>query len=92
MRSQQIKKIDVRYDLWGEHPVHALGEIRGRTFQFRAENGKWELQIAGYHGMPADGDHTGYTYRGAFRGATLDEQQAVTIVESCLLEHSAATD
>jgi hypothetical protein len=92
MGTRVIKKLGVRYDLWGEDPVHALGEIGGREFQFRASAGEWELQIAGYHGLPPDGDHTGYAYCGKFSGPAIAHEEAASLVESCLQEHAAATD
>jgi hypothetical protein len=92
MATRSIKKLRARYDLWGDNPVHALGEIGGREFQFRASAGEWELQIAGYHGLPSEGDHTGHIYLGKFPTASISHQEAASILESCLRQHADAVD
>lgn len=92
MVTRCIKRLAARYDLWGDEPLHGLGEIGSREFQFRASGREWELHIAGYHGLPSDGDRTGYTYRGKFSSPKIDDAEAAAIVEECLRKHTEMAD
>ena len=38
MATRSVPDLGIEYDLWGENPVQALGEIRGREFDFRAKH------------------------------------------------------
>jgi hypothetical protein len=92
MPTHSIKNLSVHYDLWGESPVHALGEIGRSEFQFRASGGEWQLEVAGYHGLPSNGDHTGYLYNGTYPGSSVSHHEAASIIESCLRKHVEITD
>jgi len=48
MHTRKVKGLGISYYLWGDDPVHALGEIRGNEFQFKATAGKWEITVTEY--------------------------------------------
>ncbi len=76
MHTRKVKGLGISYYLWGDDPVHALGEIRGNEFQFKATAGKWEITVTEYGKVwPArSGD--------ASSSGPMPHSEAASIVES----------
>jgi len=45
MSIRTVKGLGIQYYLWGDHPVHALGEVHGNEFHFQATAGHWEIHV-----------------------------------------------
>ena len=83
MSTRTVKGLGIQYYLWGEDPVHALGEIRGNEFQFRATSGKWEINVTEYGKVRAarHGEASG--------SGPMPQTEAASLVESFIREYAA---
>jgi hypothetical protein len=91
MATRTISDLGVEYELWGEYPVQALGEIRGRDFYFHAKHYEWEFEIADAAGrLPSDGGKPEFVRRGKHPNASyMPHDEAASLIDSFLREYAA---
>ena len=91
MAKRSVPDLDIEYELWGEYPVQALGEIRGRDFYFRAKHSEWEFEVADADGvLPSDGGEDEFVRRGKHPDAShMPHDEAASLIESFLREYAA---
>jgi hypothetical protein len=54
-RNKENAQFGLKYELWGEAPVQALGTISGREFHFLSRHSEWEFEVANEQGkLPSD--------------------------------------
>jgi hypothetical protein len=92
MATRSVPDLGIEYDLWGEYPVQALGQIRGREFYFRAKHSEWEFEVADADGvLPSDGGKPEFVRRGKHPDAShMPHDEAASLIDSFLREYTAA--
>jgi hypothetical protein len=92
MATRSVPDLGIEYNLWGEYPVQAMGEVRGREFYFRAKHDEWEFEVADASGvLPSDGGKPEFVRRGKHADASyMPHDEAAKLIESFVREYTAA--
>ena len=90
MPTRSVPDLGIEYDLWGQYPVQASGEIRGREFYFRAKHYEWEFEVADASGvLPSDGGEAEFVRCGKHPDASyMPHDQAAALIDSFLREYA----
>lgn len=79
------------FELYGEAPVQAYGEIRGREFYFRARHDEWHFEVSDADGqLPSDGQAAldGFIRNGEYPNASyMPLREALKIIDRCMNEY-----
>src|SRR5262245_3299124 len=81
-------EFDAKFEVFGQCPVQATGEVLGRDLYFRARHGEWSFDVANADGhLPSDGYSGGFYREGQYPDAGyMPHQKAVTLIAKCLRE------
>ena len=91
MAKRSVPDLGIEYDLWGEYPVEALGEVPDREFYFQAKYSEWEFEVADANGvLPSDGGKPEFVRLGKhFDASHMPHDEAASLIESFLREYAA---
>ncbi|MBL8820347.1 MAG: hypothetical protein JNL58_30265 [Planctomyces sp.] len=82
---------DFNFEMYGEAPVQAFGEIGGREFYFRARHGEWHCEVSDANGQfPSDGGAgcDGFIRDGKYTNASyMPLREALKIIDRCMTEY-----
>ncbi len=82
------KRNDFSFELYGEAPVQAFGEIGGREFYFRARHDEWSCEVSDAYGrLPSDGqaESNGFIRTGKYPGASyMPLREALKTIDRCI--------
>jgi hypothetical protein len=86
MATRSIPDLGLNYELEGEHPVQAFGEVCGREFYFRAKYYERQFEIADENGiLPSDGGTSHFVRAGKHAVAShMPHDEAAALIESFL--------
>lgn len=82
---------DFSFEMYGEAPVQAFGEIGGREFYFRARHDEWSCEVSDSDGrLPSDGGvgFDGFIRNGKYANASyMPLRDALKIIDRCMGEY-----
>ena len=85
------------FEMFGQAPVQAYGEVDGCEFYFRARHNEWSCEVSDKDGqLPSDGiaGSDGFIRIGQYRNASdMPFREALKIIDRCMSEYlSDSTD
>ena len=84
---------DFTFEMYGQAPVQAFGEVGGREFYFRARGDQWSCEVSDGHGqLPSDGraSSDGFIREGKHPNAGyMPLRTALKIIARCMHEYFA---
>lgn len=82
---------DFAFEMWGEAPVQAFGEVGDRDFYFRARHSEWSCEVSDSNGrLPSDGGaaEDGFIREGTYANASyMPLRAALKIIDRCMSEY-----
>lgn len=76
------------FEMYGQAPVQAFGEVDGREFYFRARHNEWSCEVSDGAGqLPSDGQAAddGFIRKGKYTNASyMPLRDALKIIDRCM--------
>lgn len=77
------------FEMWGNDPVQAIGNVGEREFYFRSRHNEWSCEVSNINQqLPSDGQAPdGFIRKGQHSNASyMALREAIRIIDACMTE------